>query len=150
MFAMDIYIALLIGLILSLLFIEKTGFTPAALIIPGYIALIMEDPIYLLLVFLISLVIYIVVTYGIAKITILDRNRKLVAMMGLSIAIMFILDYFLPIFSIGIYELMAIGLIVPGLIAYTVSKQGMVTSYLSILLLGGLTYIIMLGYYFLI
>lgn len=148
MFGTDLYIALVIGLILSLIFIEKTGFTPAALIVPGYIALIVEDPIYLLLVILISLVIYVVVTYGIAKITILDRNRKLVAMIGVSIAIMFILDYFLPIISIGIYELMAIGLIVPGLIAYTVSKQGMVFSYVSILLLGGLTYIIMLGYSF--
>lgn len=148
MFGTDLYIALVIGLILSLIFIEKTGFTPAALIVPGYIALIVEDPIYLLLVILISLVIYVVVTYGIAKITILDRNRKLVAMIGVSIAIMFILDYFLPIISIDIYELMAIGLIVPGLIAYTVSKQGMVFSYVSILLLGGLTYIIMLGYSF--
>ena len=148
MFGTDLYIALVIGLILSLIFVEKTGFTPAALIVPGYIALIVEDPIYLLLVLLISLVTYLVVTYGIAKITILDRNRKLVAMIAVGVAVMLIIDYFLPMMSFGIYELMAIGLLVPGLIAYTVSKQGMVFSYVSILLLGGLTYLIMLGYSF--
>ena len=148
MFGTDLYIALVIGLILSLIFVEKTGFTPAALIVPGYIALIVEDPIYLLLVLLISLVTYLIVTYGIAKITILDRNRKLVAMVAVGVAVMLIIDYFLPMMSFGIYELMAIGLIVPGLIAYTVSKQGMVFSYVSILLLGGLTYLIMLGYSF--
>ena len=148
MFGTDLYIALVIGLILSLIFVEKTGFTPAALIVPGYIALIVEDPIYLLLVLLISLVTYLVVTYGIAKITILDRNRKLVAMVAVGVAVMLIIDYFLPMMSFGIYELMAIGLLVPGLIAYTVSKQGMVFSYVSILLLGGLTYLIMLGYSF--
>ena len=148
MFGTDLYIALVIGLILSLIFVEKTGFTPAALIVPGYIALIVEDPIYLLLVLLISLVTYLIVTYGIAKITILDRNRKLVAMVAVGVAVMLIIDYFLPMMSFGIYELMAIGLLVPGLIAYTVSKQGMVFSYVSILLLGGLTYLIMLGYSF--
>lgn len=148
MFGTDLYIALVIGLILSLIFVERTGFTPAVLIVPGYIALTVEDPIHLLLVILISLVTYILVTYVVARVTLLDRNRKFVAMVAVGVTIMLIIDYFLPIMSFGIYELMAIGLLVPGLIAYTVSKQGLVFSYVSILLLGGLTYLIMLGYSF--
>lgn len=148
MFGTDIYIALVIGLILSLIFVEKTGFTPAVLIVPGYLALIVEEPLFLLTVILISLLTYLVVTYGVAKITILDQKRKFVAMVTVGVAFMFILDYFYPVMPFSIYELLAIGALVPGLIAFSVSKQGLVFSYTSILLLGGLTYLIMLGYSF--
>lgn len=46
-----------------------------------------------------------------------------------------------------IYEFRGIGVIVPGLIANTIQKQGVVFTYASTLLLSGVTFLIMTTYY---
>lgn len=147
MFGSDLYIALIIGVILSLIFAEKTGIVPAGMIVPGYLALIFDEPKFILVVIVISLLTYLIVTYGVAKITILYGRRKFVAMLSVGIILKLIFDYFYPVMPFEIYEFRGIGIIVPGLIANSIQKQGMIFSYTSTLLLSGLTYVIMLGYY---
>lgn len=143
----DLYIALVIGVILSLIFADKTGIIPGGLVVPGYLALVLDQPIFLFVILLISLLTYLVVTYGLAKITILYGRRKFVAMLLVGIVLKLLFDYFYPIMPFEIFALSGIGIIVPGLLANAVQKQGMIFSYTSTLLLSGLTYLIMLGYY---
>ncbi|HEX6595178.1 MAG TPA: poly-gamma-glutamate biosynthesis protein PgsC [Bacillota bacterium] len=147
MFGSDLYIALILGVLLSLLFAEKTGIVPAGLVVPGYLALVFDQPVFIAMVLLISILTYLIVNYGVARFTILYGRRKFAAMLTVGIALKLVFDYFYPMMPFEIYEFRGIGVIVPGLIANTIQKQGVPITLGSALLLSGATYIIMNIYY---
>lgn len=147
MFGSDLYISLVLGVILSLIFAEKTGVMPAGLVVPGYLALVFDQPVFMIMIFSISLLTFLIVNYGISRITILYGRRKFAAMLVTGIALKLIFDFIYPILPFEIYEFRGIGVIVPGLIANTIQKQGVILTFTSTLLLSGLTFLIMLGYY---
>ncbi|MFG6147354.1 poly-gamma-glutamate biosynthesis protein PgsC [Halobacillus sp. B23F22_1] len=147
MFGSDLYISLVVGVILSLIYTEKTGILPAGLIVPGYLALSFDQPVYMLTVFLISFLTYFIVQHGIARFTILYGRRKFAAMLTTGIVIKLLLDAVYPVVPFEIYELRGIGVIVPGLIANTIQKQGLFPTVLSTVLLSGLTFLIMFAYF---
>ena len=71
MISTDLYVAIILGLTLSLLFAEKFGINPGGLVVPGYLALTMKDPKSLIAIFLLSLLTYIIVEFGLNKFIIL-------------------------------------------------------------------------------
>lgn len=148
MFGSDLYIALVLGVILSLLFSERTGIIPAGLVVPGYLALVFDQPIFVAVILFISLLTYVIVTYGIEKIVLLYGRRKFAAMLTTGILLKLILDFTYPILPFEILEFRGIGIIVPGLIANTIQKQGAIITIGSTLLLSGLTFIILSVFYF--
>lgn len=81
MFGSDLYIALILGVLLSLIFAEKTGIVPAGLVVPGYLGLVFNQPVFILLVLLVSLLTYVIVKYGLSKFMILYGRRKFAAML---------------------------------------------------------------------
>ncbi|RBN41854.1 poly-gamma-glutamate biosynthesis protein PgsC, partial [Priestia megaterium] len=125
MFGSDLYVALVLGVILSLIFTEKTGIIPAGLVVPGYIGLIFDQPVFLVMVLIISLLTYVIVKHGIGRFVILYGRRKFAAMLVVGISLKLVFDYFYPIMPFEIYEFRGIGVIVPGLIANTIQKQGL-------------------------
>jgi gamma-polyglutamate biosynthesis protein CapC len=147
-FGSDLYIALVVGVILSLIYSDRTGVLPAGLIVPGYLALIFDQPVFLTVIFLISFITYIIVTHGIGKFTILYGRRKFAAMLTVGIVLKLIFDYFYPIMPYETYEFRGIGVIVPGLIANAIHKQGVTPTVISTMILGGLTFLIMYFYTF--
>ena len=149
MFGTDLYVALTLGVILSLIFSEKTGIIPAGLVVPGYLGLIFDQPVFIMMVLLISLLTYVIVTYGISRFVILYGKRKFAAMLVVGISLKLIFDYFYPIMPFEIYEFRGIGVIVPGLIANTIQKQGLVVTLGSTLLISGATFGLMFLYKFL-
>lgn len=148
MFGSDLYIALVLGVILSLLFSERTGIIPAGLVVPGYLALVFDQPIFVAVILFISLLTYVIVTYGIEKIVLLYGRRKFAAMLTTGILLKLILDFTYPMLPFEILEFRGIGIIVPGLIANTIQKQGAIITVGSTLLLSGLTFIILSVFYF--
>ncbi|MDQ0254442.1 poly-gamma-glutamate biosynthesis protein PgsC/CapC [Evansella vedderi] len=147
MFGTDLYIAIIIGILLSLVYAEKTGILPSGLIVPGYIALVFDQPMYLITVALISIAAFLIVTHGISKLTVLYGRRKFAAMLTVGILLKMGLDYFYPIVPFEIYELRGIGVIVPGLIANSIQKQGVVPTLSSTLLLSFITFIFITIYH---
>ena len=147
MFGSDLYIAPVLGVTLSLIFTEKTGVLPAGLIVPGYLALVFDQPITILMIFLISILTYVIVVYGISKVVILYGRRKFTAMLITGIVIKVAFDYFFPILPFEVFELRGIGIIVPGLIANTMQKQGLPLTVGTTVLLSGVTFGIMQVYY---
>jgi gamma-polyglutamate biosynthesis protein CapC len=150
MFGTDLYVALTLGVLLSLIFSEKTGIIPAGLVVPGYLGLIFDQPVFLMMVLIISLLTYVIVTYGISRFVILYGKRKFAAMLVVGISLKLIFDYFYPIMPFEIYEFRGIGVIVPGLIANTIQKQGLVVTLGSTLLVSGATFVLMFLYNFFI
>ncbi|MFB5661770.1 poly-gamma-glutamate biosynthesis protein PgsC [Alteribacillus sp. HJP-4] len=147
MFGTDLYIALVIGVVLSLIYAEKTGIMPAGLIVPGYLALVFDQPVFLLTIFLISLITYLIVTFGLTKFMVLYGRRKFAAMLCTGIVLKLLFDYFYPILPFEIYEFRGLGVIVPGLIANTMQKQGVIPTVSSTLVLTAATFIIITLYY---
>lgn len=158
MFGSDLYISLIIGVVLSLLYAEKTGVMPAGLVVPGYMALVFDQFIFVGVVILISLLTYLIVTKVVGKYTILYGRRKFTAMLTVGIALKLLFDFIAAnvpfdfithLIPFESQEFRGIGIIVPGLIANTMQRQGLVPTLGSTLLLSGCTFLIMFIYHLL-
>lgn len=114
---------------------------------PGYLALVFDQPIFIAVIFGISLLTYVIVTYGLSRIVLLYGRRKFAAMLSVGIVLKLLLDFTYPVLPFEILEFRGIGVIVPGLIANTIQKQGAIITIGSSLLLGGLTFVILSVYY---
>lgn len=140
MLVTDIGIVLILGIIFSLLFTEISGILPAGLIVPGYLVMLINMPQAILLTFLIGLLTYLIVDLGVSKVTILYGKRKFVAMITVAVVLQFVLYATLPLDYRYISGLTAVGIVVPGLIANTIQRQGIATTFLSTGLICGITY----------
>ena len=124
MISTDLYVAIILGLTLSLLFAEKFGINPGGLVVPGYLALTMKDPKSLIAIFLLSLLTYIIVEFGLNKFVILYGRRRFLAMLMVCMVLKILLDVFN---------------VIPGLIANCYYKQGIKLTTLSTV---GLSFVI--------
>ncbi|GBF34686.1 poly-gamma-glutamate synthase subunit PgsC/CapC [Desulfocucumis palustris] len=131
---------IILGVILSLLFTEITGILPAGLVVPGYLVLLIKLPQAIFLTFFISILTYLIVDFGVSKITILYGKRKFVAMIAVAVVLQLIMYAILPFDYRYISGLAAVGIVVPGLLANTIQRQGIATTFLSTGLLCAMTY----------
>ena len=115
-----------LGVILSLLFAELLGASAGGIVVPGYIAMYLDQPSQIVGTLIVSLL-----TWGIIKIigtfTLLFGRRRMV----LSILTGFILGWFsrnIVILNTTILDLkmQSIGYIIPGLIANWFERQGFI------------------------
>lgn len=136
----NITVALIIGVVLSLLFAEKTGIVPAGLVVPGYLALTLTEPVYIVSIFLASFVTYLIVMKGLSRFMILYGRRKFSMMLIVGIAVKLIFDYTLPMESMQVSAIQEIGIIVPGIIANTIQRQGVMPTVATTLLLSAATF----------
>lgn len=148
MIGSELYFSLFVGVVLSLIFAEKFGINPAGLVVPGYLALIFDQPIMLLSVLIISCLTYFIVSNGISKWVILYGRRKFAAMILTGIVIKFIFDLLYPLTPFEMVEVSGIGVVIPGIIANTIQKQGVVITLSTTMLLTCITYIILFLYSF--
>src|SRR5699024_687350 len=146
MFGTDLYVALAVGMVIALLFAEKTGIVPAGLVVPGYLALVFDQWRFLLVIIFISIITYLFVQFGVTRFVILYGRRKFAAMLIVGMMVKLVFDYFYPIFSFEVYEFRVIGIIVPGIIANTIQKQGVVVTLASTLIVSFLTFVMLFIY----
>lgn len=142
MLSTSIATVIILGLVFSLLFTEITGVSPAGLVVPGYLTLtlLMKQPQAIFATFFISILTYLIVYFGVSKVTILYGKRKFTAVITVAIVLQFILHAILPDYYIEIAGLTAVGIIVPGLLANTIQRQGLTVTFLSTGLLIAVTY----------
>ena len=148
MIGSELYFSLFVGVVLSLIFAEKFGINPAGLVVPGYLALIFDQPTMLLSVLIISCLTYFIVSNGISKWVILYGRRKFAAMILTGMVIKFIFDLLYPLTPFEMVEVSGIGVVIPGIIANTIQKQGVVITLSTTMLLTCITYIILFLYSF--
>lgn len=148
MIGSELYFSLFVGVILSLIFAEKFGINPAGLVVPGYLALIFDQPIMLLSVLIISCLTYFIVNNGISNWVILYGRRKFTAMILTGMVLKFIFDLIYPLTPFDMVEVSGIGVVIPGIIANTVQKQGVVITLSTTMLLTCITYVILFLYSF--
>jgi poly-gamma-glutamate biosynthesis protein PgsC/CapC len=122
-----------LGLVASLFFVEAVGFAAGGFVVPGYIALFLDSPLRLL-----GTIIAATATYACMRLAstflIIYGRRSLV----LAVLLGFVfgaLTSFLPRLGTGGDQsaLAAIGFIIPGLLAYWMTRQGIVRTLASML-----------------
>ena len=137
-----IEIAIGIGMVLSLFFTETLGVTAGGIIVPGYIALYMTDPIKILATFSVSLIVFLIVR-SLSSFMLIYGKRRLV----LSLLLGFILGYLSKIYLSDINEvndLSVIGNIIPGLIASWMDRQGILQTISVILITSSIVAMILI------
>ena len=124
-----------IGLAVTLLFSELFGLAAGGMIVPGYFALSLDDPSAVGLTVAVALLTW-GIARGVSRLTILYGRRRVVFMVLTG----FLLGQLVRTMTLHEADLRApiIGLIIPGLIALWIERQGVVET-LSVLCICSVT-----------
>ena len=128
-----------IGMVLSLFLTETLGVTAGGIIVPGYIAMNLENPERLVITFGVSILTFLIIKL-LSKFIMVYGKRRLV----LALLIGFLLGYLsrsenMITAGLGTTEFMVIGNIIPGLIANWMDRQGVLRTISTILITAGIT-----------
>tara|TARA_Y100001970_G_C14214049_1_gene848604 strand:+ start:1806 stop:2249 length:444 start_codon:yes stop_codon:yes gene_type:complete len=135
-------IAIGIGMVLSLFLTETLGVTAGGIIVPGYIALYMDDPVKIIITLLVSIMVFLIIRL-LSSFMLIYGKRRLV----LSLLLGFILGYLSKLYFSDvndIHDLSVIGNIIPGLIASWMDRQGIVRTISVILITSSIVAMILI------
>ncbi|MBI3193540.1 MAG: poly-gamma-glutamate biosynthesis protein PgsC [Ignavibacteriae bacterium] len=125
-----------IGLVLSLVFSETLGIAAGGMVVPGYIALMIHHPLRIIGTILVSLITFLTLKFFSNYMFIYGRRRiVMVILLGflfgwLSRELLIIQTNFMS------FELHTIGLIIPGLIANWMERQGVIKTIATMLIVA--------------
>ena len=128
-----------IGMVLSLFLTETLGVTAGGIIVPGYIAMNLENPERLLITFGVSIITFLIIKL-LGNFIMVYGKRRLV----LALLIGFLLGYLsrsenIITAGLGTTDYMVIGNIIPGLIANWMDRQGVLRTISTVLITAGIT-----------
>ena len=119
------YLALVVGLCLSLLCEELFGISAGGMVVPGYLALSFDNVAEVLLIYAASFLIFFIINYILPKFVILFGKRKFVATLIVGVIIKLIIELMFPVvLPFSAIEFRGIGVITPSLLANSYAKQG--------------------------
>lgn len=140
---MIVTISIGIGLIVGFIFTELTGLYAGGLVVPGYLALYLDQPFRIITTFLVALVAYGIVWVISNFLAVYGRRRFMAC-----VIVGFWLGWFLNRAGISITpggpELRAIGYIIPGLIANDIARQGAVSTLVSVIFVSAVVRLLMI------
>ncbi len=128
-----------IGMVLSLLATETLGVTAGGIIVPGYIAMSIDDPSRLIVTFGISITTFMIIKI-LSKFILIYGKRRLV----LTLLLGFLLGLFTRFENsfhsyITNMDFVVIGNIIPGLIANWMDRQGVLRTISVVLITASIT-----------
>ena len=121
-----------LGIFLSLILSESLGVTAGGIIVPGYIALYLHQPIQVVVTFLVAILVWAIIQ-GMGNFMFLYGKRRIVLALILGFFFGYISRNFIYL-SQDIGSVAVIGNIIPGLIANWMDRQGIIRT-LSVVLL---------------
>lgn len=141
----EFYLALLVGLLLSLAVEELIGVSSGGVIVAGYLSMICDDLLSIGIVLLIALLTYLIVEFVLPRFMLLFGKRKFVACILVALVFKLLADFFVPVLPFATLAFRGIGVITPGLIAFTTIKQGIHITIPAVLIVTYLTFAIVQG-----
>ena len=124
-----------VGLIVCLLFVGYLGLSTGGMVVPGYFALVMNHPDSIILTIFVALLVYAVVLI-LSKWLIIYGRRRIALIMLIAFVLGALCRYLFSSYSlleeIG-GTLTVIGYIIPGLIALSFDRQGIIETLASLL-----------------
>ena len=132
------------GMFLSLILTETIGLAAGGIVVPGYIALVLHDPVQVIITILAGIVTYAIV-HLFSRYMIIYGRRLLIA----SILVGYIIAYVSRIAPMITVEALAInietiGFVIPGLIAYWIARQGIIPTVSAMIIVSSLVRIILI------
>ena len=126
-----------IGLIVGLVFVSLLGLSTGGMVVPGYFALEWGSPNRIIVTLIISLVIFAMVKL-LSKFMIIYGRRRIAITVLLSFilgaVVNSLLSEYLTTSYYSVNSVKAIGYIVPGLIALSIDRQGIIETIGSLLI----------------
>jgi poly-gamma-glutamate biosynthesis protein PgsC/CapC len=124
-----------LGIIASIIFYELTEISPGGIIVPGYIALFIDNPMRILFTVIVSITAFLAVKL-LSNFTILYGKRKFAVFIIMSFLIKFLLGNFAEVTELAVSASLVIGYLVPGIIAQEIDRQGMIKTLSSMLVVA--------------
>lgn len=138
-----IYQAIGIGVMVSFAFYEIVGFPLGGIVVPGYVALFLDQPIRILVTLLVALLTYFAVKI-LSNYIILYGRRRFLTMVLVSFLLKWLIEEIIIKMPISSIELRSIGYIIPGLIANEMRRQGIFPTIYSLAIVSILVRLILL------
>ena len=128
-----------IGMVLSLFLTETLGVTAGGIIVPGYIAMNLENPERLVITFGVSIITFLFIKLLSQYIMVYGKRRLVLALL-----IGFLLGYLsrsenMITAGLETTDFLVIGNIIPGLIANWMDRQGVLRTISTVLITAGIT-----------
>lgn len=130
---------LLIGLIIALAYTEATGISPGGLIVPGYMALFLDQPLRILATF-VAAILSLLLFRALSSRFILFGRRRFVLLILLGTVLAQVWTLLMPGLPGGPTELRVIGWVIPGLLANSLERQKFAVTTASLVTVTVLTY----------
>lgn len=116
--------AVSLGVVLNVLLYEVIGLSAGGMVVPGYLALLWDQPARLVSTFILAVVTWALVTQVVRRWVLLYGRRRYAAMLLVGMVGTWLLDGLTGHLPWRATDLRAIGFIVPGLIANEMELQG--------------------------
>ncbi|MCK4652865.1 MAG: poly-gamma-glutamate biosynthesis protein PgsC [Candidatus Cloacimonetes bacterium] len=128
-------VAIGLGVLLSLFFLEAFGVAAGGIVVAGYVAMFLHEPVTILATLIISFIVYFIVKILGNMMFIYGRRR-----MVITVLLGFVLGWAARYYGLfsgfpANYSVNVIGYIIPGLIANSMEKQGIIKT-LSIMIVA--------------
>jgi poly-gamma-glutamate biosynthesis protein PgsC/CapC len=146
--AADVIInAIGIGLVVSLVFSEAMGLAAGGMVVPGYIALNLRDPVKVTMTLVLGFAAFVIVRL-LSNFMILYGRRRTVVI----ILVGFVLGWFFRSFLVfdiagETIQLAGIGFIIPGLVGMWIDRQGVTETTATLLTSGVLVRLVLILIY---
>ncbi len=138
-----IYQAIGIGIVISFAFYEIIGLSPGGIVVPGYIALFLNQPLRILITLVIAFLTYFIVIL-LSNYIILYGRRRFFTMIILGFLLKWLIEEIIIEIPLAGIELRSIGYIIPGLIANEMRRQGIFPTLYSLAIVSVLVRLILL------
>jgi poly-gamma-glutamate biosynthesis protein PgsC/CapC len=131
----------IIGLVISFLSLETTGIYPGGIIVPGFLALYVQNPARIAATFVIALAVVFMYRFLAGRVLLFGRRRFIFmlisgALLSAGYSLLLARGAPLPVDS------RVIGMIIPGLIANNAEKQGVVKTFAAAVIAIALTWLL--------
>ena len=132
-----VYIAIGMGMVLSLILSETLGVVAGGIIVPGYFALHLQHIPSVFMTFFIACLTYLII-HILSKFLLIYGKRRLILSLLLAFIIGIIFRAFIN------FEVDYIGFIIPGLIASWIDRQGIVRTVSIIIIEAGIVHLFLM------
>ena len=125
-----IFQAIGLGIAIGFLFYELVGLSPGGIVVPGYIALFINQPWRIIITVAIAILTYYMVIF-LSNFLILYGKRRFLSMILISFFVKWLVEGFLFKLPVTGIEIQSIGYIIPGLLANEMQRQGILPTLLA-------------------
>ena len=127
-----------IGMFLSLILTETIGLAAGGIVVPGYIALVLHNPVQVISTIVVGIITYLIVK--LISLYIIIYGRRLLI---ISILIGYLIAYITKISPMVAMDTLSInietiGFVIPGLIAYWIARQGIIPTLSAMIIVSSL------------